>query len=132
MAFILEKDSNFPSKFASFNSEATFHWEHLFGLWHITSPLEPLYLPRKGFIHNIVTLLFKLSSSLEERETEPELLGGLRLLMLKYMEEGKEELEEERKELEGTVGRLKDWDCDRMNGVILGAVQDPSFYGLSP
>ena len=52
--------------------------------------------------------------------------------MLKYMEEGKEELEEERKELEGTVGRLKDWDCDRMNGVILGAVQDPSFYGLSP
>lgn len=63
---ILEKDDHFPSKFASFNSPDTHNWEHLFSIQHVTSPLEPLYLPRKGYIDNIVTVLFKLYNELEE------------------------------------------------------------------
>ena len=44
--------------------------------------------------------------------------------MLKYIEEGKEELEDERKELENTVGKLRDWDRDRTNGHLMGAIKD--------
>lgn len=42
----------------------------------------------------MVTLLFKLFTNLEEKEISKDLLIGLRLLMLKYIEEGKEEMEE--------------------------------------
>jgi hypothetical protein len=51
--------------------------------------------------------------------------------MRKYLEEGGEELEGEREELEGVVGRLGARECERLNGVLMGAVQDWEFYGLS-
>ena len=56
---------------------------------------------------------------------------ALRLLMLKYCEEGGEELEEEREDLSKVVGRLEEWNCDRMNGVLMGAMQDAEYYGMS-
>lgn len=31
--------------------------------------------------------------------------------MLKYLEEGKEDFEEEKLALEEVVGKLRDWDC---------------------
>jgi tRNA A-37 threonylcarbamoyl transferase component Bud32 len=36
---VLERDSNYPYKFSSFNSEEHRKWEHIFSIWHITSPL---------------------------------------------------------------------------------------------
>jgi hypothetical protein len=97
----------------------------LFGLQHITSPLEPLYLPRKGYIDNIVTLLYKIYSAFEERELCPQLRLAVRLLMLKYLEEGKEEHEQDRLALEAVIGPLKAWDIEKFNGVLMGAIQDP-------
>lgn len=29
------------------------------------------------------------------------------------------------------MGSLKDWDCEFFNGVLMGAIQDPEYYGLS-
>jgi hypothetical protein len=63
---VLEKDSHYPYKFESFNKEETERWEHLFSSWHVTSPLEPLYIERESFVENIVTGLYKLEASLEE------------------------------------------------------------------
>jgi hypothetical protein len=108
---ILEKDDHFPAKFASFNSPTTRNWAHLFSIQHVTSPLEPLYLSRKGYIDNIVTVLFKLYSSLEDCDVSPQLRLAVRLQMLRYLQEGKEEYEMERMALEEVVGRLQDWDC---------------------
>ena len=51
--------------------------------------------------------------------------------MLKYAEEGKEDLIDEKNELESIVGRLVDWDCDKINGVIMGAIQDAEYYCIS-
>jgi hypothetical protein len=63
---VLEKDSHYPYKFDSFNKEETERWEHLFSSWHVTSPLEPVYIERESFVENIVTGLYKLETSLEE------------------------------------------------------------------
>lgn len=123
----MEKDDHFPVKFASFNSPETSNWEHLFGLQdHFSS--EPLYLPRKGYIDNIVTLLYKIYSAFEERELSfPQLRLAVRLLMLKYLEEGKEEHEQDRLALEAVIGPLKAWDIEKFNGVLMGAIQGPNF-----
>lgn len=60
ISVILEKDSNFPAKFAYFNNPTNASWQNIFGIWHITSPLEPLYFSRKSYLENIVTLTYKL------------------------------------------------------------------------
>ena len=90
IGYILEKDDHFPAKFASFNQPQHHNWEHLFSQWHVTSPLEPLYLPRKNFTDNLVTLLYKLYSSLEEDELSPQLRLAVRLLMANYLRRSSE------------------------------------------
>lgn len=45
--------------------------------------------------------------------------------MLKYLEEGKEEHEQDRLALEAVIGPLKAWDIEKFNGVLMGAIQDP-------
>lgn len=90
IGMILEKDDHFPAKFSSFNSDEH-SWEHLFSNWHVTSPLEPVYLLRKGYVDNIVTLLHKLYEAIEEVEQAQNLRVALRFLMLNYLLGSKEE-----------------------------------------
>lgn len=131
IAEVLEKDDNFPAKFSCFNCESA-GWEQLFSLWHVTSPLEPLYLPRKGRIQNAVTLMHKLSLSLEEDGKAPALRLALRLLMLQQLQASKEEeLLAEAEVLRGLVGTAGDHERGKLNAVVMGAIRDPGYYGLS-
>lgn len=54
------------------------------------------------------------------------------MLMLKQLEVGGEALSEDKAELEKIVGPLSACDCDKINGVLMGAMQDADFYGMSP
>jgi hypothetical protein len=56
----------------------------------VTSPLEPMYLLRKGYVDNILTILYKLEESLGgDQEESQQIKIAIRLLMLSYLYKSK-------------------------------------------
>lgn len=52
--------------------------------------------------------------------------------MLSYLSKSKEEEHESEIEaLQDIIGPLCDWDCERFNGVLIGAIKDPEYYSLN-
>lgn len=53
--------------------------------------------------------------------------------MMNYLSHSKhEEHQAELEALEDIMGKQRDWNCERMNSVLIGAIQDPEYYSINP
>ena len=90
MCVIMERESIFPAKLEVFDQKDG-NWIKLFSSWHIVTPYQFLYIPKKKPFQNMVVLLGKIEASLidcsfENKESlHNSIKVAIRLLMYSHL-----------------------------------------------